>query len=259
MTDIDRRIRGVALLAALGLMATQPVRAEMHATEEFQTGATRPITVALLPAHVALVKQRILRQEAEVDESGQLESHLTAAVEAELLAKGYRVRTLTTDEINADPELQSLVVEADRRFDELLGNVSRRLRKQIETRRYHAGDTLTLLASRLGVDAVAFVRMQLIAAAKGVQALNFGMAGSQTMMSVSLVDRNTTDVEAYVTLPILRRGKVFGGYDEVMQNPDEEMAKFAEATLGDLLAADPSARVESSDEDVLSELEDLLQ
>jgi len=259
MIEIDRRIRRISLLAALGMVCAQPVLAEMHATDEFVSGATRPVTVALLPAHVELLKKRILRLEAEVDESGQLESHLTAAVEEELRAKGYDVRTLTNDEINADPGLQELVVEANRRFDELLGNVSARLRKQIETRRYHAGDTLTLLANRLDVDAVAFVRMQLVAAAKGVQALNFGMAGSQTMMSVSLVDGNTTDIEAYVTLPILRRGKVFGGYDEVMANPDEEMAKFAEATLGDLLDADPSARVDSSDEDVLSELEDLLQ
>jgi hypothetical protein len=84
------------------------------------------------------------------------------------------------------------------------------------------------------------------------------MAGSQTMMSVSLVDAGTTDIEAYVTLPIMRRGKVFGGYDDVMNNPDEEMARFADATLGDLLDADPSARVESADEDVLSDLESLL-
>jgi hypothetical protein len=78
------------------------------------------------------------------------------------------------------------------------------------------------------------------------------------MMSVSLVDAGTTDIEAYVTLPIMRRGKVFGGYDDVMNNPDEEMARFADATLGDLLDADPSARVESADEDVLSDLESLL-
>jgi hypothetical protein len=247
----------MALLAAgFGLSAT--AFAEMHATEEFEAGTTRPITVALLPAHVAMSKQRILRQEAEVEESGVLEGHLTTAVATELAGKGYDVRVLTVDEINSDPELQSLVVEADRRFDELLGNVSRRLRKQIESRRYHAGDTMTLLANRLGVDALAFARMQIIVPAAGVRALNFGMGGEQTMMSVSLVDETTTDIEAYVTLPIMRRGSMFGGYEEIMSNPDEEMAKYAEGTLKDLLAADPSARVEASGEEVLEDLESLL-
>jgi hypothetical protein len=86
-----------------------------------------------------------------------------------------------------------------------------------------------------------------------------GMGGAQTMMSVSLVDGDTTDIEAYVTLPIMRRGKVFGGYEDIMNNPDEEMANYAEATLGDLLAADPSARVEVAADDVLDELESILK
>jgi hypothetical protein len=233
--------------------------AEMHATDEFNSGVTRPVTVALLPAQVELVRQRMIRREAQVEEAGELEGHLTGAVASELRNKGYEVIEITIDQINSDPELQELVVEANRRFDELLGNVSRRLRKQIESRRYHAGDTLTLLSNRLGVDSVAFVRMQLIAAAKGVQILNLGMGGAKTMMSVSLVDEKTTDIEAYVTLPLMRRGKVFGGYEDVMNNPAEEMANYAEATLRDLLDADPAARVESSDDDVLGDLESLLE
>lgn len=249
----------VLMTAAAALLSASYAAAEMHATEEFESGATRPVTVALLPSHVELMKQRMIRREAEVEEAGELEAHLTAAVATELRAKGYDVRVVTAETINADPELQGLVIEADRRFDELLANVSMRLRKQIESRRYHAGDTITLLAARLGVDAIAFTRMQLIASAKAVQALNFGMGGTQTMMSVSLVDRNTTDIEAYVTLPIMRRGKAFGGYDDVMKDPDVEMARFAEATLGDLLDADPSLRAETADQDVLSDLESLLE
>jgi hypothetical protein len=240
------------------LLAAFPVAAEMHATVEFESGTMRPATIALLPAQVSLIKQRMIRAEAEVEEAGMLEGYLTDAVAAGLEAKGYLVRVVPAETVNADPELQSLVVESNRSFDELLGNVSARLRKQIETRRYHAGETLTLLAEKLDVDAIGFVRMQVYAAAKGVQIMNMGMGGAQTMMSVSLVDRNTTDIEAYVTLPILRRGKVFGGYDDIMKNPDEEMAKFAEATLNDLLAADPTLRVESSDDDVLADIESLL-
>jgi hypothetical protein len=251
------------LRAALGsfamLVLAQTAFGEMHATTEFESGANRPVTIALLPAQVELVKQRMIRREAQVEEAGGLEKALTDAVAAELGKKGYAVRVIMADDINADAELQALVVEANRRFDEVLTNISARLSKNIETRRYQVGDTITVLAKRLDVHAVAFVRMQLIAAAKGVQILNMGMAGAQTMVSISLVDVNTTDIEAYVTLPVLRRGKVFGGYEDVMNDPEEEMAKYAEATLSDLLDADPGARAAQPDDNVISDIEQILK
>ena len=243
----------------LSLVLLGTAQAEMHATEEFEAGETRPVVVAVLPAQVNLIKQRMIRREAQVEESGELEAHLSNAIALELGGKQYEVELITADRINTDPELQALVVEANRRYDEVLGNITRRLRKQIENRNFHTGEALTLLATRLGVDAVAFIRMDLIANAAGVQALNFGMGGAQTMMSVSLVDGTTTDVEAYVTLPLMRRGRMFGGYDDVMENPEEEMAKFATATLNDLLDADPSLRPHSTDDSVLADLDALLE
>jgi hypothetical protein len=253
-------IRSVPItLSIFGLALLGNAQAEMHATEEFETGETRPVRVAVLPAQVNLIKQRMIRQEAQVEEAGELEAHLSNAVAHELATKLYDAELITVERINADPELQALVVEANRRFDEVLGNISRRLRKQIESRSFHTGETLTLLANRLGVHAIAFVRMDLIANARAVQALNFGMGGAQTMMSVSLVDGTTTDVEAYVTLPIMRRGKVFGGYEDVMDNPDGEMANYASATLDDLIDADPSLRTQSSEESILADLDALLE
>lgn len=249
----------VIALTLCGVLLIGTAQAEMHATEEFETGETRPITVAVLPAQVNLIKQRMIRREAQVEESGELEAHLADAVARELGSKQYAVELITAERINADPELQALVVEANRRYDEVLGNIMRRLRKQIENRNFHTGETLTLLATRLGVDAVAFIRMDLVANARGVQVLNMGMGGAQTMMSVSLVDGTTTDVEAYVTLPLMRRGRMFGGYEDVMENPDEEMAKFASATLNDLLEADPSLRPAGADDSVLADLDALLE
>jgi hypothetical protein len=248
-----------ALLLAASILFGRIALAELHATEEFESGATRPVSIALLPAHVQLVKQRMIRREAEVEEAGELEAHLTTAVATELTARGYAVQVLDAAAINTDARLQELVVDADRRYGEMLTNVASKLRKQMTKRRNNAGDSMRLLASYLGVDAVAFVRMELIAAAKGVQVLNMGMGGTQTMMSVSLIDGVSSDIEAYITLPVLRRGKMFGGYDDVMNNPDEEMAKFAASTLDDLPFADPSLRAVTSDEDVLSDLESLLQ
>lgn len=255
MKSINIKVVALSFCAMFSLVTAQ---AEMHATEEFESGETRPVTVAVLPAQVNLIKQRMIRREVQVEESGELEGYLSSAVAAELAGKTYEVELITAERINGDPELQELVVEANRRFDEVLGNITRRLRKQIENRNFHTGETLTLLANRLGVDAVAFVRMDLIANAAGVQALNFGMGGAQTMMSVSLVDGTTTDVEAYITLPIMRRGRMFGGYDAVMENPDEEMGKFASATLDELLEADPSLRPDDSGESVLADLDELL-
>jgi len=258
MKPSKQSIAVTVALSVLLMLSAQVSMGETHATEEFESGATRPVSIALLPAHVELMKQKMIRREAQVEEAGELESYLTNAVAAELEIRGYQLHLLSADDINSDPELQELVVDADRRFGELLTNVSRKLKKQVAKRRYNAGDEMKLLAGRLGVDAIGFIRMQLIASGKGVQILNMGMGGTSTMLSVSLIDGRTSDIEAYITLPILRRGKMFGGYEDVMNNPDEEMARFAGATLDDLPAADPSARVVQSDEDVLGDLEALL-
>ena len=66
------------------------------------------------------------------------------------------------------------------------------------------------------------------------------------------------DVEAYITLPGLRRGKMFGGHDDIVENPGEQMTNYASATLDDIPEADASLRVERNEEDVLSDLESLL-
>jgi hypothetical protein len=255
-----QRIFRLALSSsAFALFCVSAARAEMHATEEFESGETRPVSVAVLPAQVDLVKQRMIRSEVQVEEAGELEAHLSRAVAVQLGARQYEVELVTAEQINSDSQLQALVVEANRRYDEVLGTMARRLRKNIESRNFNTGDTATLLANRLGVDAIAFVRMDLVANAKGVQVLNMGMGGAQTMMSVSLVDGTTSDVEAYVTLPIMRRGKMFGGYEDVMNDPDAEMANYAAATLDDLLEADPELRAEPVDESVLADLDALLE
>ena len=248
-----------AIVLCVFMLSGRSAWAELHATEEFESGATRPVTIAFLPAHVELVKQRMIRREAQVEEAGALESHLSLAIASEFMARGYDVRILSADAINTDSRLQELVVDADRRYGEMLTNVSARFKKKVAERRYNAGDSMKLLAAHLGVDAIGFVRMQLVAAGKGVQVMNMGMGGTQTMLSVSVIDGTTSDIEAYITLPILRRGKMFGGYEDVMKDPDVEMARFASATLDDLPDADPGARVQQSEADVLSDLESLLE
>jgi hypothetical protein len=249
------------LTSMLLIVAWQPSRGEVHATHEFEDGSTRPVSVALLPSQVELVKQKLIRQEAQVEESGELESYLTAATAAEFEARGYQIVVPTTSEIASDPTLQELVVDANRRFGEMRTNLEARLSKtkQVQRRRYNAGDEIKLLAARLGVDAIAFTRMQIIAPAAGVRARNFGLGGETALMSVSIVDGTSGDLEAYITLPGMKRGKMFGGHDDIIENPAEQMGNYAAGTLDDLPQADPSLRVVQTDEDVLADLEALLE
>lgn len=260
MSRINRRHSAVFALA-LGLALGPVAFAKLIATKEFEDGSTRPVSVVVLPSQVELTKQRLIRREAQVEESGELEVHLTAAVVAEFRARGYDVRAVDAGTIAADPGLQEVFVDAGRRFREMLANLEVRISKgkNVENRRYNAGDEVKLLASRLGVDAVALARMQIVAPAAGVRALNLGIGGETAMLSVTIVDGTSGDVEAYITLPALSRGKMFGGHDAIVENPAEQMSNYAAATLDDLPDADPSLRAERSDEDVLSDIESLLE
>ena len=217
--------------------------------------------VAVLPSQVTLTKQKVIRQEAQIEESGDLEPYLTAAVAEEFRARGYTVKVVDPAAIAADASLQELVVDANRRFDELMTNVGSRLAKSknVKAREYNAGDEARLLAAKLGVDALAFARMQIIAPSGAVRALNFGVGGETALLNVTIVDGTSSDIEAFITLPTLKRSKMFGGHDEIVENPGEQMGNYAAATLEDMPQAEPTLRVGTSSEDVLSDLESLIE
>jgi hypothetical protein len=255
-----RRTVAIAV-AATGLMVAPLSFGKVIATDEFEDGSTRPVSIVVLPSEVQLLKQKLVRVESQVEESGELEAHLTAAVAEQFRAHGYEVKVIDAAAIAADPSLQELVVDANRRFSELLTNVGAKLgkSKNVRNREYNAGDEVKILSARLGVDAIAFARMSIVAPAAGVRALNFGMGGESSMLAVTIVDGTSGDVEAYVTLPVGQRGKMFGGHDAIVENPEREMTNYAEGTLEDLPDADPSLRVETSADDVISDLESLLE
>jgi hypothetical protein len=251
-------------LAAMAVVATAvTAEAAMHATEEFEQGATRPRSIAFLPPQAMLIKRKIVQTEQQIEESGELAGYLGASVEAAFKLQGYEVRMLTPDEVGADPELQELVLDASRRYSEMLTQVRTRLPRQIAKRRYEAGDEMRLLASRLGVDAVGFAEIQISAPAAGASAVailtGFGAPGSQTIISVSIIDGATANIEAFFVPPVLRRGSL-AGYDTIMADPAGRIGELTEATLRDLPQVDAAARASAeSDEDVLSDVEDLLE
>ena len=152
----------LAAIAVFGAAVT--AEAAMHATKEFEQGATRPRSIAFLPPQAMLIKRKIVQTEQQIEESGDLAGYLGASVEAAFKAQGYEVRMLTPTEVGADPELQEMVLDASRRYSELLTQLRTRLPRQIAKRRYEAGDEMRLLAAKLGVDAVGFAEIQIYAA-----------------------------------------------------------------------------------------------
>jgi len=261
MNENSMRKLAAILVFVSAVFSVEAVSAKVIATDEFESGATRPVSVVVLPSQVTLVKQKLVRSEAQVEESGDLEPYLTAAVADQFRAHGYTVKVVDVAAIAADGGLQELVVDANRRFDELMTNVGSRLSKgkNIANREYNAGDEARLLAARLDVHALAFARMQIVAPAAGVRALNFGVGGESSMLTVTIVDGVSGDVEAYITLPVTGRGKAFGGHDAIVENPEREMTNYAAATLEDIPDADASLRVETAADDVISDLESLLE
>jgi hypothetical protein len=256
------------LISAVSVLSLGGARAyaAMHATPEFESGKTRPVSIAFLPPHVDVIKRKIVKSEQEVQESVDFAPYLAASLKKEFAAQGYQVTVLSAEQVNADPALQELVVDADRRYTELLKEVQVKLPRQIGKRRYQAGDEMRLLAAKLGVDAIGFADMQIVAAAKGASAValltGIGAAGSATMLSISVIDGTSANIEAYFVPPALRRGSM-AGYDAIMADPEGKIGQITELSLRDLPAADPSARAvkpaSGQDKDVVSDVESLLK
>jgi len=97
---------GAVSFAAACALACVSARGEVHETAEFAAGATRPLSVVILPSEVELTKQRLIRQEAQIEESGVLEVHLTDAVAAEFRSRNYNVELVDAAAIAQDPALQ---------------------------------------------------------------------------------------------------------------------------------------------------------
>jgi hypothetical protein len=246
------------LLGAGALVVlVHPAMAGMHATKEFEAGDTRPKTIAFLPPHATLVKRKVIKAEEQIEEGAQLSGFLATSVKDVFAKQGYQVRMLTPEEINANRDLQELVLDADRRYGELLNQVRLKLPKQIAARRYQAGDEMRVLASKLGVDAIGFADLTMIASAPG--ALFLSGSGTSSMLTVSVIDGGTATIEAYFVPPVFQRGS-FTGYEAVMADPAGKIGEMAQATLRDLPTAAATARAKSDrDADVVSDVESLLK
>lgn len=251
---IKYAMSGLAL--GLTLMWAGHAESAIRATKEFKAGSTRPLRIALLPVRASAAVARVVKTESRVEESSELGEFYALELGDRLEAKGYLVRSLTADEVNADPLLQEYVLDANRRYDEMLAQLRF---GRIKRRIYNLGDEARLLARYLDVDAIAFARLSVVAATGGRTAVAVligigSLGGSQAL--VGIVDGRSGDLEAVAT------GSSMASAKSIEENPRGEMGHIAESTLRRFPDADPSARATDGDPDddaVLEDIEALLQ
>src|SRR5688572_29532687 len=102
---MDIKMRAVVTLAAALACSTQ-ASAERGFTDEFVSGATRPKSIALLPADAAITRAQVVDTVGLIDESVIFGEKFNADVAELLTAKGYQVQVVDADRINADRMLQ---------------------------------------------------------------------------------------------------------------------------------------------------------
>ena len=253
---MDIRMRAVVTLTAAVAWSTAAF-AERGFTDEFLSGATRPKSIALLPAEAAITRQQVVETTGLVDESVVFGAQFNVDVAKILADKGYEVQIVDADRINSDAVLQEYVVDAKRAYDEM---IARYRPKKLQDRIYNAGDSARLLAAHLGVDAIAFSKFSITItpAGKAIVSALIGGTTSGASSMIGLVDGDTADLEVVQSgVAIVMPGE---------KTPDEIAAYVANLAAGStrrLPGADPSQRPEievaESDEDVLDEVESLIR
>jgi hypothetical protein len=240
-------------------------------TTEFRDLTLRPATIALLQPQAVLHQKNVLSTEEMVAEARPLEEALAADLVSGFEKLGYEVRLLGDAELEADPELAALVLQANRRYDEELDNMVASELKGVKYRRYSVGTEARVLANYLEVDAVAFARLEAVGASGGQQLIGFGNQG-QIHLGVSIAHARTGDIEAFfggnntpmfgksISSIIEKPNKVTA---KVTKTAFKKMPAVAKALKPEKLEAEKirTAQLYDADEesDVIGDLESLLE
>lgn len=247
-------------------------------TNEFRDGTLRPKTIALLPARTSMTEDGVFEKANKVAEVAKLEDKLGTYLESQITDRGYEVRRLTFDEIAADPKLGELLNAANDRYDEEYTTIVAFKVNDVKNRRYTTEEAGRRLASYLGVDAVAFPRLQVLASSGTSKFLQVVGASDDKAggiwMEFALVHAKTGDVEAFFGAVSKSSTGTFGGVSmkKINKKADKYMKAIAKTatkkmpkvdTTVKLVDVDEDARElvlheEVSEEDVLEDLEGLL-
>jgi hypothetical protein len=250
---MDIKMRAAIALAALSLAAE--AAAERGFTDEFVSGATRPHSIALLPAEAAIARAQVVDTAGLIDESVVFGAQFNAEVAKILAEKGYDVQIVDADRINGDRMLQEYVVDAKRAYGEM---IARYRPKKLSQRLYNAGESAQLLAAHLGVDAIAFSKLDITitAAGKAIVSALIGGTTSGASSMIGIVDGDTADLEVVqIAIAIVTPG------EKTEAELSAYVANLAAGNTKRLPGADPSERVElaTSDDEVLDEVESLIR
>lgn len=224
-------------------------------TNEFRSLELRPETIALLPARTSLTEGGVFKSENKVGETAGLEDALGNYLEKEMTKRGYTVRRLTFDEIGADPQLAELLNAANQRYDEEYATISTFKVDDVKNRRYSIGEHGRRLANYLGVDALAFPRMQIVAASSGSKFLQVIGASNDKQgginMEFVLVHARTGDIEALFGAVSKSGTSTFGGISlkKILKKADKYMKKIAATATKKMPKIDKALKLVKLDED----------
>lgn len=247
-------------------------------TNEFRSLELRPATIALLPARTSLTEGGVFKSENKVGETAGLEDALGNHLEKEISARGYTVRRVTFDEIAADAQLAELLNAANDRYDEAYATIVAFKVNDVKNRRYSTGEHGRRLANHLGVDAVAFPRMQIVGASKSSKFMQVVGASDDKQgginMEFALVHARTGDVEAFFGAVSKSGTSTFGGIslNKILKKSDKYMKKISATATKKMPDLGEAVKLVELDEDaeelvlydavdeeaVLEDLDDLL-
>jgi hypothetical protein len=244
------------------LLGSQPVSAGVcwwgecsEMTNEFRTMELRPQSIALLPARSSLTEDGVFNSEDRVGETAGLEDLLADNLEKQFLKRGYTVRRLTFDEIGQDPELAILLSAANERYDEEYATIVAFKVSSIKYRRYSIGTEGRQLANYLGVDAIAFPRMQIVGASSGSKWMaavgaSDGKAGGINM-EFGLVHARTGDLEALFGGVSKSGSGPFGGvsFKKILKKGEKYMADIAKTATKKMPDFDEALKPQKLDEE----------
>ncbi len=276
MTRVTSSI-GILILASIFFIAPKQAEAQVcligecsAMTTEFRTGDLRPQSIAILPPLSSLKEKGVFTSSDEVAETAMLEAALTREIDTQLTKRGYQTRIVSKDEINADPQLRTLLSNADQRYNEEYERIVTFKVKDVKYRRFSVGESARLLARYLEVDAVAFPRMQAVGAS-GAAMVFSPTGGGQINMEFALVHARTGDIEAF--FGAVNQGGMFGkSLNSIMAKPDKHMAKISKTATKKMPNVDKALKPEKlkeepeelvlydevDEESVLGDLENLL-
>ena len=259
-----------AVTGLLVLLASLPASAGEFMTPEFARGEYRPMSMVLIPPLAEVMKDKATTTESMVAEAAGLEDAAGLVLREQLRAKGYELRILSVDQVNADPVLRQMVRSLNERYDADIVQAMKKP-KDIRIRRYNFGDEAKVLAARLDADALIVSRITASGATGGQKTMAVLIGGSMGYAAVSmgLVAGDNGDLEAFFDGAVGNMSP-----EKLEREPKEVMSKITATALKKFPAHDAAAKYKkswpqnsyrkvqdqaASDDEVLMDLEALFE